>query len=1054
MREKLIVFCAFLFLFCGIAKAQMKVSGTVVSDADGMPVIGASILVEGTKNGTITDMDGKFSIDVPSQKSHLVISYIGMVTKNVTAAKNMRVVLYTADHNLDEIVVTAMGISREKKAQGFASQTLTADQLNTSGTSSLASAMQGKLTGVDIRTSSGTPGASSQIVIRGARSFDGDNTPLYVIDGMPVSSSADFSTGSSVTGSDNAGRSIDLNPDDIESINVLKGQAASALYGIRASNGVILITTKRGSKATDRPVVTFSTDLSAQNVSRMFERQTVYAQGNSLAAYNPSSSMSWGPKISELPNDATYGGNVANKYTKDGADLHSGQYYNPKYADAGLSGWVTPEIHDNVDDFFNTGFTQNASFGISQRKENLNYSFGVSDTYQTGVIPSTGMMRTGARGAVDLKVNDEWKTGFSANYSSVRINSAPGANSGIINVIYSCPAEYDLKGLPYHVPGDPTKQILFRSTNFNNPYWWAANDEYFQHTGRLFGNAYVEYQPKLNWGENYKLTLREQAGIDMYTGDNRIVAELGSAYNNKGEIEDYGVQKNVFNNLFTANFTAKFGADKEWNFGFVLGNEFNHEYRRTWDYDASGLAFYGQPTMGNCSSMDGWSSYMSKERIIGTFGQASLTWKDMLFLTVTGRNDVVSTMPRGSRSFFYPSVSLGWIFTELPELKDNNVISYGKLRASYAQVGQAGQYRANYYYTPSYGSGMYVYTPISYPLGGATSYTPYYKVFDENLKPQNTTNWEFGFDVNLFKNKVRIEYTYSYQDVKDQIFDVPTAGSTGYQYKRTNAGRMETFANEFSINATVYETKDWTIDLGVNYTSVSNNVRELAPGVESIMLGGFVEPQVRAQAGYTYPNIYGYAFQRDENGNLLLEDGVPVADAEMTNLGECTPDFNMGFNLKARWKRLTLAATLDWQKGGKMYHGTNMTLNYFGVTKESLAYHEGKMVAEGIDKATGQPNTIEVSKQDYYQAYYDVTEAGIYDKSFVKLRDLTLSYQLPKFRNLDISVYGFARNVLLWANLPNFDPESSQGNGNMSGHFERFSVPNTYSVGGGFKFTF
>lgn len=1056
MEKRLFMFLAGLFLSIGMAVAQTQVTGTVVSGEDGEPIVGASVKVSGTKTGTITDVDGKFALNVP-EGTKLVVTYLGMLPKTVNASVSgaMKIKLDPDNKVLDEVVVTAMGITREKKALGYASQVLDAKDLNTSGTSSLASAMQGKLTGVDIRTSSGAPGASAQIVIRGARSFDGNNTPLYVVDGMPISSTPDFSTKESVSGADNASRTIDLNPDDIESINVLKGQAASALYGIRASNGVILITTKRGSKGSTKPVITFSTDLSAQTLSRKFEHQDVYAQGTTLSKYNPNTSMSWGPKIADLANDATYGGNTNNKYTNGDLTSHAGMYYNPKYAAAGLSGWATPQTHDNVGDFFKTGFTQNSTFNISQRKNDVSYSFSVSDTYQKGVIPSTGMTRTGARGAVDWKVNDQWKTGFSANYSSVKIKSAPGANSGIVNVVYSAPAEYDLKGTPYHKPGDPTSQILFRATNFNNPYWWADNDEYSQHTNRVFGNAYAEFSPKLNWGKNYKIVFREQAGIDMYTSNDSEIAEVGSAKNTKGEVENIGTQNNIFNNLLTANFTAKWGANEEWDFGFVLGNEFNHQYRRKWDYDGTGLAFYGQPTIGNTSSMDAHSDYHIQERTVGVFGQMSLSWMDMLFLTVTGRNDVVSTMPRGHRSFFYPSVSLGWIFTELPALKENHVLSYGKLRLSYAQVGQAGQFYNNYMYVPSYTGGMYVYTPISYPLGGAKGYAPYYVKFDENLKPQNTSNWETGIDLGLFKNRVRVEYTLSYQDVRNQIFDVPTAGTTGYQALRTNAGQMTTLSHELSVNASVIDHANYGLDLGVNFTKITNKVKKLADGVESIMLGGFVEPQVRAQAGYTYPNIYGKAFKRTEDGQLLLNaNGLPQGTAASVNLGECTPDFNMGFNLRAHYKQLSLSATMDWQKGGCMYNGTLLTMNYFGASKASLPYHEGTMVAEGINEATGQKNTVQVSKQQYYMAYNDVTEAGIFDTSFLKLRDVTLSYQFPKFAGINLSVYGFARNILLWAKLPGLDPESSQGNGNMSGYFERYSIPNSSSFGGGFKIAF
>ena len=986
----------------------------------------------------------------------MVVSFIGLQTQEVKIQPVVKVMLHSDTETLDEVVVTAMGIKRDRKALGYAAQDLKSEELNKSGTTSLASAIQGKLTGVEIRQSSGAPGASAQIIIRGARSFDGNNQPLYVIDGMPINTSADFDTGNSVTGANYADRSIDINPEDIESINVLKGQAASALYGIRASNGVIVITTKRGSKNNmNRPTVTISTNLSAQRVSRKFEHQTVYAQGDRIDAYNPSSSSTWGPKISDLVNDPTYGGNVDNAYTAQ-YGKHEGMYYNPQREKAGLDGWTTPQIYDNTGDFLGTGFTENTNVNLSQSINNINYSFGLSNSHQNGIIPSTGMDRWGARGLVDWKINEQWNTGFSVNYSSTEITSAPGANDGIMNVVYSAPAEYDLKGIPNHVPGDVTQQVLFRSTSFTNPYWWAEHNEYLQHTNRVFGNAYLEFQPNLNWGDNMTLKFREQAGLDIWTSNYSDVREMGSTSSLMGgDIKNYGSQHNVFNNLFTINFDGRFGEEEEWGLNVILGNEFNDENMRRWDYYGTNFNFPGMPVIGNATSLSYASEYTRRERTVGFFGSISASWKDQLYLTVTGRNDYVSTMPRGSRSFFYPSVSLGWEFTKLPFLEKNKVINYGKLRASFAQVGQAGNYYNNYYYTPSYGGGFYGYTPVSYPLpSGVSSYVPYYVVYDEDLKPQNTTNYEVGIELHLFNSRIKMEYTYSLQNVKDQIFSVPTDGSTGYQYMMTNAGKMRTNAHEFSINAAILQHKDYDLNLGINFTKIINEVIELAPGVESIMLGGFVEPQVRAQAGCTYPNIYGTAFKRDEAGNLLLLNGLPQATGDSQNLGNCSPDFITGITLGGRYKRLSLNTTWSWQQGGKMYHGTNMTLNYFGATKESLPYHEGTMVVDGIDEATGEKNTIEVSKQAYYQEYYNITESGIYDTSFVKLRDVTLTYQLPKMGIFDISIYGFARNILVWSKLPNFDPESSQGNNNMSGYFERFSVPNTSSFGGGFTVKF
>ncbi len=1057
MKKLQLVLILVLLVAASATAAMRTVTGQVIYGGDNSPLIGATVLPVGGGNGVATNVDGEFTLTIPESVKQITVSYVGMTTQQVPVKNRMTIVMQNTETSLDEVVVTAMGMRKERKALGYAAQDLKAEDLNTDGTTSLATAIQGKLTGVDIRQSSGGPGASSQIVIRGARSFDGNNQPLYVVDGMPISTTPDYSTGQSVTGANIADRSIDINPEDIESINVLKGQAASALYGIRASNGVILITTKRGKLNSDRPQVTISTNISAERVSRKFERQQVYSQGNSFVAnangtvtgYDPTSSQSWGPKITDLSKDTNYGFGGAN--VTGGA---AGQYYNPKYASAGLDGWTTPQVYDNVGDFFNTGFTENTNFSLSQKKDNLNYSFGLNNSYQKGIIPSTGMTRWGARGLVDWQINKNFKTGFSINYSSTKITSAPGANDAIMNVVYSAPAEYNLAGTPYSAPGSPTSQISFRNLGFNNPYWWANNNEYLQHTNRAFGNAYIEYRPKLNWGDNFDLYFREQAGIDMYTSNYSNVREVGSAGSTKGQIENFGKSNNTFNNVFTANFNMVLGEDRLWDLSIMLGNEINEDNMRYWSYTGQNFNFYGLPTISNATVYTS-SEYTRRQRTVGFFGSASLAWKEMLYLTVTGRNDYVSTMPRNNRSFFYPSVSLGWIFTELPQLKGNDILSFGKLRTSFAQVGQAGDWYENYSYVPGYGSGMYMFTPLSYPMGGISAFVPYYVLYDPKLKPQNTSNVELGADLRFFKDRVRLEYTYSYQNVKDQIFSVPIDGASGYQNLMTNAGKMETKSHELGLNVAVLQAKDYSLDLGVNFTHVWNYVKELAPGVESIFLGGFVEPQIRAQAGCTYPNIYGNAFKRDAaTGQLLLLDGLPQATGDSQNLGNCSPDFVMGINLGGHYRRVSLSTTWSWQKGGKMYHGTNMTMNFFGVTKESLPYHEGTMVAAGIDESTGQPNAVEVSKQDYYQSYYNVTESGIYDTSFLKLRDVTLNYNLPRIGMFDISVFGFARNILVWAKMPNFDPESSQGNGNMGGYFERFSIPNTSSYGAGFKVAF
>ncbi len=486
----------------------------------------------------------------------------------------------------------------------------------------------------------------------------------------------------------------------------------------------------------------------------------------------------------------------------------------------------------------------------------------------------------------------------------------------------------------------------------------------------------------------------------------------------------------------------------------LLGNEVNQDNTTEWDYEGDGLSYYGQPVIGNCVNMSYWYQAPAKDRTVGLFFNANLSWRDMVFLSVTGRNDWVSSMPRDNRSFFYPSVSAAWVFTELNALKGNPILSFGKIRASYAEVGQAGAYYRDFAYTPAYGGGFYAGSPISYPLAGVTSYIPYYKQYDPDLKPQTTKNYELGFDFRLFHDRVRFDYTYSYQDVKNQIFDIPMAGSTGHEQLISNGGHITTNTHEFNLAATVYTSRDFTVDFGMNFTKYRSMVKELAPDVDNIFLGGFAEPQVRAYVGYAYPVIFGTAFARDDNGNLYLDaNGLPVSSGDSQVIGDCTPDFNMGFNLSVRYKRVTLSSTWQWQNGGQMYSGTNLVMNGFGAT-EATADRENPITITGTNINTGEPMTAQVSMEDYWNAASEISEAAIYDTDYLKMRDLTLTYNLPKIGIFDISVYGFARNVLVWAKMPNLDPESSIGNNNAGGYFERFSIPNTSSFGGGLKVVF
>lgn len=1056
MKRKLMFLLACLLIGVSEITAQnIKVTGSVVSGEDGLPVVGASVMIKGTSYGTITNADGEFTLSgVPSSAKTLIVSFVGLKTAEVAIKPDVRIVLQSDAQNLDEVVVTAMGISRDKKALGYAVQDIKSDKLTQAGNSNLAGALQGKISGVDIKPSSGMPGASSQITIRGARSFSGDNTPLYIIDGMAVTSTPDVNTGTqnngSVSGADFANRAVDIDPNDIESINILKGQAASALYGIRASNGVIIITTKSGKGlAKGKPQVSFSSNLSFDVIGRLPEFQKTYAQGtNGQYVYN--SGTSWGPKISELPNDPKYGGNIDNTQTK-ASGMHPGQYYVPQRATAGLDPWVTPRAYDNAKEFFETGISWSNSFNVAQALENSSYSVSLGNTHQTGVIPKTGMDRYNVKATAETKLTKNWTAGFAGNYITTSIDKAATSGNGLLRTVYSAPPSYDLGGIPSHVNGDLYKQNSFRG-NFDNAYWAVDNNEFTEGTNRFFGNTYANY--KTDFGtENQTLNVKYMIGVDAYTTHYTDSYGYGSyTGGGKGQIENYGWTNATYNSLLTVNYDWRINQD--WGLNAILGNEIIQSNRKKYYEYGTNYNFSGWNHINN-ATVQQTQEETWKNRTVGFFGNVSASYRNMLYLTVTGRQDYVSNMPRGNRSFFYPSISAGFILTELEALK-NDVVNYAKIRLSYAEVGQAGDFRENYYSVPTYGGGFYTLTPIMYPINGTNAYTPYYTIFDPKLKPQNTRSYELGADVNFFNNLVTLNYTYSRQNVKNQIFEVPLASSTGASKLLTNGGRIHTNTHEITLTFNPIRTKDINWDFGFNWTRMKNYVDELAPGVENIQLGGYVTPQVRASVGDEFPVIYGVGYKKDANGNRLVDEkGLPIA-GESEVIGKVSPDFVLGFNTTLSLWKFTLGAVFDWKQGGQMYSRTIGLSDYYGVSKRT-ENREGTIIFDGY-KEDGTKNDIPITgakaQQVYYSRLNNISESSIYNNSFIKLRELSLSYQVLKKSWMEMSVNAFARNILIWSELPDLDPEASQGNNNMAGAFEDYSMPQTASYGFGFNIKF
>ena len=1051
MKRLTLVFTCFLMSMVLAIAQNKQVSGTVL-DEKGEPITGASVFAKGTTTiGAATDFNGNYSFSVPTSVNTLVVSYLGYVGTEVPATTNVKVKLNADTKSLGEVVVTAMGITRDKKALGYATQEVKSDALNMTGNTDLTKALQGKVVGVDLKNSSGMPGASSQVVIRGARSFTGDNTPLYVIDGMPVASTSYFGTGYSVTGADIANRAIDINPNDIESINILRGQAAAALYGLRASNGVIMITTKSGKGNTiGKTSVNISQTIGFDQVSRTPDYQTTWAQGSGgKYAYNQS--LSWGCKITDLPNDPTYGGN---------SQGHLGQYQVPQLITGGAKpddAWVTPGVYNNWKDYFRTGIQSTTSILVSRAENTGNFAIGLSYTDQTGIALNTGMQKWNAKASADRKLNDHFTAGFSVNFAKNAIDKLTGANDGSLMGVMAAPPSYNLKGLPYHAAGDPYKQVFYRGGTFDNPYWVQYNNTFTENTDRFFGNMFTQYVTSL--ADNQKLTVRYQLGADAYTTHYQDIFGYGHS-GGAGYMENYGVTEFAYNSLLTA--TYDWNITKDLNFNLVAGNEISQTTDKTYDEYGENFNFGGWNHIQNTTTSLTLDERQWKERTVGFFGNLSLSYLNMLYLNATARQDVASTMPPNHRKFFYPSVSFSFLFTELEAFKNLSWFNFGKLKASYAEVGQASaRYIPNYYAAPGYGGGFWLGSPISYPLNGVSSYIQNSILYDPNLRPQNTKSWEVGLQLNLFNNRVGIDYSYSNQNTVNQIFPVPLPASTGASSLVTNGGQMKSTAHELTVTLTPVLTKDFRWDINANYYKLNNYCASLREGVESIMLGGFVTPQVRAAAETTYPVIYGVQFKKDDQGRILVNEdpnsltyGMPMAGKPGV-LGKVAPNFILGGGTTLSYKSISLNATLEWKNGGHMYSGMNGLMDNYGVSKRTED-RTSTFIYKGY-KADGTPNDIVrggTNDPTAYQTLYNtvlggIDEAYIYGNSFIKIRELSLKYMLPKslLPKMDVGISLFARNILLWTELPNADPESSQGNNNMMGSFERFSLPQTTSYG-------
>ncbi|MCR6503737.1 SusC/RagA family TonB-linked outer membrane protein [Bacteroides muris (ex Fokt et al. 2023)] len=1026
-----------------------KITGKVV-DAAGEPIIGASVLVKGSGTGAVTDIDGRFSVEAPVG-STLEVSFIGYksVTIKVTNATAYNVTLQDDSQALDEVVVTAMGIKKERKALGYAIDNVGAEELMKNKSANAINSLAGKVAGVTITQTSGAAGAGSQIVLRGGTSLERDNQPLFVVDGVIYDNSTsvignsqyDGMTASSTT---NSNRVMDINPEDIEDMSVLKGPAASALYGSRAAAGVVIITTKKGQEGTVE--INLSAKYLTSWVKSLPQTQTRYKRGfyNGLDAN---------------------GNPIVDDYTTDswGEQYKAGEH-----------------AYDNVGDFFQNGGAWDTNVSVSGGSKTGNFFLSGSFYDQDGNIPTTGYTKTTFR----FNGEQKWKMfTFGANvaYSQSRtaktLTSAGlwgSGGTGSMVALYGWPRSDNMS---HYLNEDGSPYRMFegkqeRSSDVENPYWMLDNYRMRDDTERFTGSFSIKADITDWWWITYRM------GVDSYTTENsnRIAenAAIQDLWRNGMMSENSRRYQYLSTNLMT-NFSKSFG---DFNFNLMLGTATDNtksvtNYRYGWNFIIP--EFY---SFGNISNEDKYFvTNRSNHRLVGVYGEFRADWKNTVFLTVTGRNDWSSTLPQENRSYFYPSVSGSLVFTQFLQdrgLLDDSVISFGKIRASWARVGKdASPYATTTYLNPS-----------TTMLGGFVGYGTSWNKGNPVLKPEMTESTEIGLEMRFFKNRLFFDYAYYTNNSLDQIISPRGAQSTGYIFCAQNIGNVYNKGMEFTVGGTPIKTKDFTWSTSLNMYGNRGTVKNLPKGTETLYVTDvqFGGAQAASFNDGPFLGISGYKYQYTDDGKIILDKyGMPTYDKDTRVLiGNREPKLQGGFNNTLSYKNWTFNMAWEFRLGGDIYNGTDyylvnkglsdLTLNresltISGVQQDGDTYKDATFTFEA--GKTYNLNGAQVSGQEviqkYYKDYYYRDGNNYITKvNSLRLRTLSLGYDIPKvfLNKLGVkraSVSATANNLLLITNYRG-DPESSAAGSGVSGSgaigIEYCGVPATASFSFGVNLTF
>lgn len=994
-----------LFILLALASWQTgfaqthTASGRVLGD-DNQGIINAGVSVKGTSLGTVTDFDGNYKIEVPDNATTLVIQATGYTRQEVSAAAGSRTVTMVRESkSVGGAVVTALGISRQKRSLGYTQSNVTAQELERSGDQNTIEALAGKSAGILVTGSGGTPGASSQIILRGNGNLSGNvSTPLFVVDGIPIDNSTyqmvagDYPYDQNLTGVNESNRGIDLNPNDIESVSILRGPAAAALYGINGGNGAIIITTKKGrfGKGAKKLGIDYSSTFQWDKVSQLPDMQHVYLQGAG-GKYNTSTNQSWGPRADTM-NVKTY---------------------------------------DKYKDFFNTGIGYINNLGLSWGSEKSSFRIGLGNVKNTGVVPNSQLNRTTVNFKAESSLADFLSVGGDFNYSNTQGKRVQNGSNlgGIMLTLLRAPINYDV--LDYQdALGNQTQYFAA----YDNPLFSANRNTYNDITNRIFGNVHAT----LTLAKG--LTLTDRIGIDQISTNAKQIYDLSSLANDNsdgmGQVNLYNSSNMGIYNDLILNYDHKLSKDVD--FSGLLG--FNYTYNGGQSTFSRGrnLQIPGIYQLTNTNDLYA-SSLESYDRGQGVFGQMTLGYRNMLFLTATGRNDWTSSYGRNGQSFFYPNADLSWIFSDA--LPKNSVLNYGKLRLAYADAGTGPVGYLNHitftqpFITDGFTNG------IGFPYLGNQGFGPSNVMVDEHIKPQHVQGKELGLELRMFQNRLTFEATGYYQQTLDNIISLPVAPSTGFSYYYTNGGVSENKGLELALSVDVVKTHDLRWNLFGNFTLDRSKVLSINPQVSNVSVGsGFSDIGSYSIVGEPVGVFYGTYWERDSaTGKLLVDANGKVIKSEVAKaIGNPNPDWTMGLGSNLTYKGLSFSFLWDIRHGGDIWNGTWARLNRLGVGGESVNREQSYLIDGIYEPGTpnaGKQNTTQVNGTYYYQTFQGdanaAAEAAIQDGSWVRLRSVNLSYRFnlnkgKKHNFVDYFEVGFTgKNLLLFTKYKGVDPETS-----------------------------